>query len=110
MHQPFDKFLMFKNRLEKVYRHLRRQAVRQQISCFRVYDHDLPEFPLMIEMYGDRVYVAEYKRRHTLSEEAHGAWLEASNVIISEVLSAPPENIFLKLRQRKDHRSRTIAT
>ena len=105
MHQPFDKFLMFKNRLEKVYRHLRRQAVRQQISCFRVYDHDLPEFPLMIEMYGDRVYVAEYKRRHTLSEEAHGAWLEASNIIISEVLSAPPENIFLKLRQRKDHRS-----
>jgi len=39
-----EKFNMFRNRLEKVNRHLSRQAKRQLISCYRVYDHDLPEF------------------------------------------------------------------
>jgi 23S rRNA (cytosine1962-C5)-methyltransferase len=42
---------MFRNRLAKVSRHVGRQAKRQGISCYRVYDHDLPEFPFCIEFY-----------------------------------------------------------
>ena len=66
---------MFHNRLLKVYRHLGRQAARQQISCFRFYDHGLPEFPFIIEQYGTRLYVSEYQRRHDLTEEQHDLWL-----------------------------------
>ena len=62
---------MFRNRLTKVYRHLGKQAKRQGVSCYRVYDHDLPEFPLCIELYGPKLYVAEYKRRHGMTEEVH---------------------------------------
>ncbi|HEX2609286.1 MAG TPA: class I SAM-dependent methyltransferase [Flavisolibacter sp.] len=101
MQQLFDKYLMFKNRLEKVYRHLGKQARRQGISCFRVYDHDLPEFPFLVEFYGTRLYVAEYKRRHALSEEAHEVWLEGCLDVMAEVLSVAKEDIYLKLRQRK---------
>lgn len=104
MEQPFGKFLMFRNRLEKVWRHISRQARRQQVSCFRVYDHDLPEFPFMIENYESRLYVAEYKRRHSLSEDAHGQWLEECKKIMSEVMDISPDHIFLKLRQRKEGR------
>jgi len=99
-----EKTSMFRNRLVKVFRHLGRQAKRLQVSCYRLYDHDLPEFPFRIEFYGDKLYVAEYKRRHGLSEEAHDEWLEKSLVIMSEVLDVPGENIFLKLRQRKPGR------
>lgn len=105
MEQAFDKYLMFKNRLEKVYRHLNKQARRQGISCYRVYDHDLPEFPLLVEVYEDHVYMSEYKRKHDLSDEAHAAWLENCKQIIARVLTVPPENIFVKLRQRKESRS-----
>ncbi len=101
MDQAFGKFLMFRNRLEKMYRHLGKQARRQGIGCFRVYDHDLPDFPFLIELYEEKVYVSEYKRRHTLSEEAHEEWLEASKKIVSEVLGLDPSAIYLKLRQRK---------
>ncbi|MGZ3911285.1 MAG: class I SAM-dependent methyltransferase [Flavisolibacter sp.] len=104
MEQPFDKFLMFQNRLEKVYRHLGKQARRQDISCYRVYDHDLPEFPFLIELYGDRLYVSEYKRRHGLTDEGHEGWMEACRKIMAAVLEIAPENIFVKLRQRKENR------
>jgi len=103
MIQP-DKLEMFKNRLTKVYRHVRKQARRQGIQCFRVYDHDLPEFPFCIEFYGDKLYVAEYKRRHGMTEEEHDDWVEKSLQVAAEVLAVNKENIFLKLRQRKPGR------
>jgi 23S rRNA (cytosine1962-C5)-methyltransferase len=95
---------MFRNRLSKVFRHLGKQARRSGISCYRVYDHDLPEFPLCIEFYGDKLYVAEYKRYHGMTDEQHDEWMEQSLVVISGVLSVDKENIFLKLRQRKPGR------
>ena len=55
-------FEMFYNRLSKVYKHRSKLARRQQISCYRLYDQDLTEFPLCIEIYGDRIYVAEYAK------------------------------------------------
>jgi 23S rRNA (cytosine1962-C5)-methyltransferase len=99
-----DKFIMFHNRLEKVFRHLSKQARRQRISCYRVYDHDLPEFPLCIELYGDKLYLAEYKRRHGMTEEEHDVWMEQVIDVIVEILTVPKENVFLKLRQRKPGR------
>jgi 23S rRNA (cytosine1962-C5)-methyltransferase len=95
---------MFQNRLTKVFRHLGKQARRQGISCYRVYDHDLPEFPFCIEFYGEKLYVAEYKRQHGMTDEQHDDWMEQSLTIISTVFGVRKENIFLKLRQRKPGR------
>lgn len=92
---------MFHNRLVKVYRHLSKQARRQSITCYRVYDHDLPEFPFMIELYDDKVCVAEYKRRHHMSDEEHDAWLEECIAVISEILSVDVNEIYVRQRQRK---------
>ncbi len=99
-----EKMEMFRNRLTKVFRHVGKQAKRQSISCYRVYDHDLPEFPFCIEFYTEKLYVAEYKRRHNMTEEEHDEWMEKSLEIICEVLAVAKENIFLKLRQRKQGR------
>jgi 23S rRNA (cytosine1962-C5)-methyltransferase len=99
-----EKFSMFHNRLVKVYRHTGKQARRLNVSCYRLYDHDLPEFPFCIELYDDKIYVAEYRRNHGMSDEAHDAWMEHSLTIISEVLGISKENTFLRLRQRKSGR------
>lgn len=104
MSQPEGKFLMFYNRLQKVHRHLAKQASRQGISCYRVYDHDLPEFPFLIEIFHDKLYVSEYRRRHEMEESEHGQWLAECKNVMQEVLGIAPENIFIKLRQRKTSR------
>jgi 23S rRNA (cytosine1962-C5)-methyltransferase len=95
---------MFRNRLVKVFRHLSKQAKRLGIGCYRIYDHDLPEFPFLIELYEDKLYIAEYKRRHALSDEAHEHWLDESLKIVTEITAIDSKNIFLKLRQRKKGR------
>jgi len=99
-----DKMTMFRNRLAKVFRHRSKQAGRLGISCYRLYDHDLPEFPLCIEFYGDKLYVAEYKRHHRMTEEEHEQWINKTFEVLQDVLSISQENIFLRLRQRKPGR------
>jgi 23S rRNA (cytosine1962-C5)-methyltransferase len=95
------KFQMFRNRLEKVYRHLSKQAKRMEIECWRLYDHDLPEFPFILEIYKDSLYVSEYRRRHEMDEDEHGDWLERSKQVMSETTGIEIEKIFTRLRQRK---------
>jgi 23S rRNA (cytosine1962-C5)-methyltransferase len=104
MEQPFSKFLMFRNRLQKVYKHLCKQASRQGITCYRIYDHDLPEFPLLIELYESKLYVSEYKRNHNMGDEEHEAWWVKTKEVLTEILDVNNEDIFLKLRQRKEGR------
>jgi 23S rRNA (cytosine1962-C5)-methyltransferase len=96
---------MFRNRLLKNWRHLSKQARKSGVSCFRIYDHDLPEFPFCIELYGEKLYVAEYKRRHGMEDEEHEAWMVNSLETISEVININRENIFIRLRQRKQGRT-----
>ncbi|MBO9150708.1 class I SAM-dependent methyltransferase [Chitinophaga sp. GCM10012297] len=99
-----DKFTMFENRLMKVEKHLRKTARRQGITCFRLYDRDLPEFPLIIELYEDKVYVAEYQSDHKLDDDAYDAWLEESQQVIAKVLNVPRGDLYLRTRQRKQNR------
>jgi 23S rRNA (cytosine1962-C5)-methyltransferase len=99
-----DKLIMFRNRLQKVYRHLLKQARRLGVSCYRIYDHDLPEFPLCIELYGNKLYVAEYKRRHGMTEAEHDDWMEQALQVIIDITGTDRQAVFLKLRQRKPGR------
>src|SRR5438045_1724239 len=100
-----SKLVMFENRLLKVYKHRSKQAQRQHITCYRVYDHDLPEFPFSIELYGDKVYVAEYLRRHGMTEEEHELWLDDCLEVMSKILSVDIEHIYVRQRRRMSHRS-----
>lgn len=96
-----EKIQMFRNRLTKTFRHTSKLAARQSVSCYRIYDHDLPEFPFCIELYEDKIYLAEYRRRHGMTEEEHEAWLESCLPVISEILGIPDEAIYWRQRQRK---------
>lgn len=104
MEQPFGKFLMFSNRLQKVFRHRAKQARNEGITCYRVYDHDLPEFPLVVEIYEDSICLAEYRRRHGMDEEAHEQWMKETRELISQVTSIHTDRIFSRTRQRKGGR------
>lgn len=96
-----DKFTAFENRLTKVYKHIGKIARKQNLACFRVYDRDLPEFPFIIDVYKDMIYVAEYKSKHKLSEEDYEIWLNTSLEIIQQIFEVEKDNVFLKLRERQ---------
>lgn len=96
-----DKFIMFANRLSKVYRHLSKLARSEGVTCYRLFDRDLPEFPLIIEWYEGRLNVAEYRSHHKLTETEHAAWLERSLDTAASVLGISRTDIFLRERKRK---------
>lgn len=100
-----DKLQMFENRLSKVYKHKSKLAARQGIGCYRIYDHDLPEFPFAIELYEDKLYVAEYLRRHGMTDEEHDAWLNESLAVMSNILKVNDDHIYVRQRKRMSHRS-----
>jgi len=99
-----SKLQMLENRLSKVFKHLRKTARRQNITCYRVYDDDINEFPFSIELYENHAYVAEYSRPHGMDEETHETWLDSSLEVISKVLEIEPGKIWVKQRQRKASR------
>lgn len=99
------KWQEFANRLSKVYKHRSKIAKKQGISCFRIYDNDLPSFPFVVEIYGDKIYVAEYKRNHGMEPIAHDKWLQQCLETIAETLETNIDNVFAKERKRMSHRS-----
>lgn len=95
---------MFRNRLAKVYKHKNKIAKRMGIGCYRLYDHDLPEFPFSIEFYEDKLYIAEYLRRHGMEDDTHDAWMQGCMTIITDITGVPTENMFIKMRKRMSHK------
>jgi 23S rRNA (cytosine1962-C5)-methyltransferase len=96
---------MFANRLAKVFKHRSKLAKKQHITCYRLYDLDMPEFPFCIDLYDNYVHVAEYRRNHQLSEDDHKIWMRISIHTISEVLHIDSSNIYLKERKVIEDRS-----
>ena len=95
---------MFENRLLKNYKHRIKQAKRQNISCWRLYDHDLPEYPICVEIYEDYIYIAEYNRRHALTDDEHAIWLADTKTIIATITGIAIDNMYLRVRKRMDHK------
>ncbi len=92
----------FANRLRKNLRHLARWARREGVECFRVYDRDLPEYALAVDIYAGRwVHVQEYAPPKSVPAERAAERLQHALALIPEALDVAPENIFVKTRQRQ---------
>ncbi|MCL2834940.1 MAG: class I SAM-dependent methyltransferase [Treponema sp.] len=96
---------LLQNRLVKRCRHLRRWAVRTGIEAYRIYDRDIPEIPLVLDLYGyaggNAVSGALYKRPYEKDEQTESLWLGAMRGAISKALEIAEDRIFLKMRQKQ---------
>jgi 23S rRNA (guanine2445-N2)-methyltransferase / 23S rRNA (guanine2069-N7)-methyltransferase len=94
----------FINRLTKNQRRLRRWAKRNQVSCYRVYDADVPEYALAIDLYqGDSLWahVQEYAPPRSVDPKRASDRLTAALTAIPEVLGIEKQEVVLKRRQRQ---------
>ncbi|MEN0109366.1 MAG: bifunctional 23S rRNA (guanine(2069)-N(7))-methyltransferase RlmK/23S rRNA (guanine(2445)-N(2))-methyltransferase RlmL [Planctomycetota bacterium] len=91
----------FANRLAKRARHLRKWPTKRGITCYRLYDRDVPEAPFAIDRYGDAVVVSEYERPHERTPAEHADWLDLMVGVIAQTLETPREAVFLRRRERQ---------
>ncbi|MDR0785894.1 MAG: class I SAM-dependent methyltransferase [Treponema sp.] len=88
------------NRIKKRHRHLKKWARRIGTDAFRLYDRDIPEIPLVIDLYKDAVAGAFFERREEDAEYSDKKeWLECMKTAVSQAVSVPDERIFLKIRK-----------
>ncbi|NOQ65344.1 MAG: bifunctional 23S rRNA (guanine(2069)-N(7))-methyltransferase RlmK/23S rRNA (guanine(2445)-N(2))-methyltransferase RlmL [Methyloprofundus sp.] len=95
---------MFANRLKKNIKKISKWLKRQDIKCYRIYDADLPEYAIAVDVYqGDQTWVnvQEYQAPKTVSQEKANERLSAALVEIAEVFKIPEEQVFLKIRSRQ---------
>ncbi|HIA19149.1 MAG TPA: bifunctional 23S rRNA (guanine(2069)-N(7))-methyltransferase RlmK/23S rRNA (guanine(2445)-N(2))-methyltransferase RlmL [Planctomycetaceae bacterium] len=92
---------LFARRLQKRARHLRRWPTRQGITCYRLYDRDIPEIPLVVDRYEDHLHMSEYERPHDRDRAQHVDWLELMQKTAAETLSVDRKQVFLKRRQQQ---------
>ena len=92
---------MFANRLRKNLKRFRKRFRKENITCFRVYDQDLPEYAVAVDIYGKWVHVQEYKAPNTVDPEKAEARLKDVLLVLPGLLDTPRENIFLKERRRQ---------
>ena len=95
------------NRLVKRHRHLKKWARRTGTNAYRLYDRDIPEIPLVLDLYDDAVSGALYKRPYEKDEGEEEAWLGAMREAAAQALEIPQQHIFLKERQRMRNRQET---
>lgn len=94
---------MFQNRLAKRWKHLRTWARREGVTCFRVYDRDIPEVPVIVDWYEGHAVVGD--RRKDGIDDAKGPEWEAEILAATcEVLGIGAGDVFVKRRARHSHR------
>jgi 23S rRNA (guanine2445-N2)-methyltransferase / 23S rRNA (guanine2069-N7)-methyltransferase len=92
---------IFRNRLVKRARHLRRWPRKQGITCYRLYERDEPQVPLVVDRYEDCLHITEYERPHDRSPAEHADWLDLMARTAADALEVDRNKVFLKCRQRQ---------
>jgi 23S rRNA (guanine2445-N2)-methyltransferase / 23S rRNA (guanine2069-N7)-methyltransferase len=96
--------VMFGNRLRKNFARLEAWAKREDVSCFRAYDADMPEYAFAIDLYGNDARwacVQEYAAPATIAHAAARARRDEALAVLPGVLGLPPERVVLRVRRRQ---------
>ena len=89
------------NRIKKNEKQLRKWRRNENIKCWRVYDKDIPEIPVVIECYNNAIHSAEYRTFKVEDEKAREIWLNDLLKAAAAALGVSEENIYFKFRKRQ---------
>lgn len=92
---------MFANRLLKNRKQLSKWVKREEIDCYRLYDADLPEYSVAIDIYRDEVHVQEYAAPKKIDPVKTFARLQEVMNAIPVTLGISPQKVILKQRKKQ---------
>ncbi|OUY07152.1 bifunctional 23S rRNA (guanine(2069)-N(7))-methyltransferase RlmK/23S rRNA (guanine(2445)-N(2))-methyltransferase RlmL [Acinetobacter populi] len=91
----------FANRLQKNMSGYKKWAIKDNIYCLRLYDADLPDFNIAVDLYGDKLHVQEYAPPKTIDPEKAKKRFNLALATLRAVTGLSRENIFIKTRARQ---------
>lgn len=101
-----DGAISFQNRLKKNLRHRAKWAKREGINAYRVYDKDLPEYAVAVDVYhcenGEtHLVVQETKAPASISAEKAATRLAEAQGVVQQVFAVQAHQVHTKTRQRQ---------
>ncbi len=91
----------FLNRLRKNLKTRQRWAKREGVSCYRLYDADIPEFNVAVDRYERWLHVQEYEAPARIDPELAARRIDLVVSVLPEVLGVRTEHVVLKRRRRR---------
>ncbi|PIE43082.1 MAG: bifunctional 23S rRNA (guanine(2069)-N(7))-methyltransferase RlmK/23S rRNA (guanine(2445)-N(2))-methyltransferase RlmL [Gammaproteobacteria bacterium] len=96
-----ERAAMFGNRLQKNRKSLAKWLKREGISCYRLYDSDMPEYAVAIDVYDSWYHVQEYVAPKTIDpQSARERFMEAL-AMVRDTFGVAPDRIVYKRRERQ---------
>lgn len=92
---------MFANRLQKNLKTLGKWARKAGVECYRLYDADMPEYALAVDLYRDWVHVQEYAPPRSIDPDKAQARLLDALAAIPQALDMDPARVVIKRRERQ---------
>lgn len=95
---------MFANRLRKNRKKLAKWLAQNHIDCYRLYDADLPEYAVAVDVYrGEKIWVnvQEYESPKSIDPQKANQRLAGVMAEIPKVLEIPADQVFLKIRRKQ---------
>ncbi|WP_062382460.1 bifunctional 23S rRNA (guanine(2069)-N(7))-methyltransferase RlmK/23S rRNA (guanine(2445)-N(2))-methyltransferase RlmL [Pseudomonas abietaniphila] len=92
---------MFANRLQKNLKALGKWVKREGIDCYRVYDADMPEYAMAIDLYHDWVHVQEYAAPKSIDPEKASIRMFDALAAIPQALNIDKSRVVVKRRERQ---------
>ncbi|MBF0271057.1 MAG: bifunctional 23S rRNA (guanine(2069)-N(7))-methyltransferase RlmK/23S rRNA (guanine(2445)-N(2))-methyltransferase RlmL [Magnetococcales bacterium] len=93
--------VMFANRLRKNRKRLDRWLKRSEVSCYRLYDADMPEYAVAVDVYGPWIHLQEYRPPAEVDPQVARRRLGEVLAAIPVALGIAPEQIHFKTRRRQ---------
>ncbi len=92
---------MFRNRLVKLKKEKTKWANRNSVFCYRVYDEDIPQVPVILEKYEEKFVLWDRSSLKHQTEEEQGIRLNEICRIVAEVFGISQSEIIVKLRKKQ---------
>lgn len=91
----------FQNRLQKNLKHLRKWAKRQGYEAYRVYDADIPEYNVAIDLYGEHVFLQEYAPPKTVDAAVSNRRFKEVRHVLSQLDATKDFPVHIRRRERQ---------
>jgi 23S rRNA (guanine2445-N2)-methyltransferase / 23S rRNA (guanine2069-N7)-methyltransferase len=98
--QDMEAVQMFVNRVRKNLKHLKREAKRNNLTTYRIYDADLPEYAFVIDLQENAAIVQEYEPPKTVDFDKALMRQQQVLSVLPETLELPPTQIFFSVIPR----------
>ena len=92
---------MFANRIKKNAKQLKGWLKQQKISCYRLYDADMPEYAVAVDVYDDWLHVQEYAPPAKVDPERAAKRLQEVMLALPQATGIPAERTVLKQRKQQ---------